>query len=325
MRGRVLPLVFALIGCAQRAPLPSAPVSSPPSATSSPVHATDTRAGVATVPFLVYDNRLLVQVMLNSVGPFTMIFDTAGTNTITPTVQRQLGLVAQGLEVTGTVGAVPTVHMHSVGLGSADISDQKFSVMNLERIRRTFHFAHLDGILGLEFLQGRRLRVDFSEQKLWIIEPGATAPVLTGAHVPLDWREGRPVIPGTIDGQPGKVALVTGERDNLTLNRKFARRTKLVARFRHRARLTTDVSLNGAVPGKITSLHEIELGPLKSDDVLARLPLSRHGFYARTDLAASAGTGLLKAYDFEFDFAHHELILAPRADFHELSTFTPVR
>src|SRR6266404_480418 len=83
-----------LTACASGSSHPAASITTtPPPAVKS----TDS-AVLATIPFTLHDNRLLVDVFLNGQGPFVMVFDTGGANTLTPEVQKVLELKSQGEE-----------------------------------------------------------------------------------------------------------------------------------------------------------------------------------------------------------------------------------
>src|SRR5665213_182463 len=137
-----------------------------------------------SVPFTLHDNRMLVDVFLNGQGPFVMVFDAGGANTLTPEVQKILDLKSQGQEYSENDGeksiSANSVHLKSVQAGDFKLADQKFLVINMTPIRKAFRFPHLDGVIGLEFLKMNRIRIDFDKQ---LIESISTAaPSLANAQ-----------------------------------------------------------------------------------------------------------------------------------------------
>lgn len=296
---------------------------------ASQTDATASPPGVITViPFTVHDNRILVNVMLNGKGPFVMIFDTGGANTITPTVQRQLGIISQGHDLMDedVVGKrrVKSVHVRTLTLGAYTLSDQKFEVVNLQRIRHAFQFPQLDGVIGFELLQRAKVRVDFDQQRLWVLQPSVPTTMAGARTVKFELKDDRPVIDGRINDQDAKILIDTGDRSNLTLFRKFAKSSQLSELFANREQLVTGVGISGPIPGKIASVQRVSLGGSEVTDILARLPMTRKGYFTREDLSASAGLGLLKGFNLEFDYKNQQLTLQPRVGYAEPSTFTPV-
>ena len=286
----------------------------------------DSSDKMATAPFTWHDNRLLVDVFLNGKGPFVMIFDVTGVNSLTPEVQRILELRSQGPEVNmdgGKPAVTNSVHLRSVQVGDFKLSEQKFQVQNLNLIRKTFRFAHLDGIIGHELLQQTKVRINFDRQVIEWINP--RAPMMTEAlALKFELVDQAPVIQGKINGQPARILIDTGDRSNLTLFHKFARTSKIEELFTARAPMVTGMGLGGPIPGKIASVQSVELGTTEVKDVLARLPLTKRGYFFASDISASVGMGVLKGFNMEFDVAHLSLGLQRRKNYSEESTFVPV-
>lgn len=282
---------------------------------------------ITTVPFLIHDNRILVNVSLNGKGPFVMIFDTGGSNIITPEVQALLQLPSQGMELTSGAGEksvdAESVHLKSVQLGKMTLDDQKFLVLNLNHIRQTFQFSHLDGVIGYEVLQRAKVRIDFDQQVLQLVEFGA--PSLAGAQtVDFEIHDQKSVIQGQVNDQPARLLIDTGDRSNLTLFRKFADSTKLADIFAKRREIITGMGVGGPIPGKLASIHAVKMGPIVVNDVLTRLPMTQKGYFFTSEVSASVGMGMLREFNLEFDYKSRRLSLQRRANFAETSTFLPV-
>ena len=47
---------------------------------------------MGSVPVVLHDNRIVADVQIDGKGPFKFIFDTGGTNVLTPEAARRLGL-----------------------------------------------------------------------------------------------------------------------------------------------------------------------------------------------------------------------------------------
>ena len=90
----------------------------------------------ATVPFTLINNHMYVKVMLNGKGPYELLFDTGGSNLVTPTVAAALGLKAAGAMQGGGVGAksedVGLAKVARMEIGDAYLDNQSFGVIALE-------------------------------------------------------------------------------------------------------------------------------------------------------------------------------------------------
>ena len=316
-------LLLFLSACAgsKIKPTPAVPlVVAPPAAA-----ATDPSGLITAMPFILHDNRMLVNVFLNGQGPFVMIFDTGAQNILTPEVQRILDLKSQGPEVVHSSehkAAANTVRLKSVQLGAYKLQDQRFGVVNLSSIRKTFHFPHLDGIIGFGLMQQVKVRLDFDINQVELFDEAA--PALAAAQLlKFEWLNDKPLIDGKINGQPAHILIDTGDRSNLTLFRKFAVSTKLADIFANRGEILTGMGLSGPIRGKVASLQSIDLGPTEVTDVLARLPMTKKGYFFSKQISASAGIGLLKNFNLEFDSKRQTLALSKRATTED-STFVPV-
>jgi len=310
-----LGLLVLLSGCAANSPKPASPPL-PQAASAKDV--------TGALPFTIHDNRLLVDVFLNGQGPFVMIFDAAGPSTMTPEVQKALDLRSQGFEFSldgESVSNAPVVHVNSVRAGDFQLNEQTFQVVNLAPIRRAFRFPHLDGIIGLEFVKQSRLRLDFDKDRIERIADAAPAPA--GA-VPFEVKDGRPMIDGKINGQPAKILIDTSDRSNLTLFRKFAADSQLEDLFSHHEKMVTGMGLNGPIHGQLASMQTVDLGVNEVSDVITRLPLTTSGYFFTPDISASAGIGMLKNYNIEFDYKKQVVALQRRKNFQESSSFVPI-
>lgn len=282
------------------------------------------RSQILSVPFLLHDNRILVEVRLDGKGPFTMIFDTGGANIITPSVQKALSLrtLSKGTETGAGEKEVEsgTVRIRKMRLGAFSLHNQAFEVLDLDAIKRAFGFKNLDGIVGLELLQQKQVTVNFDRMRLEVRD--FTTPLPNA--LPFELVGDKPVVEGSIAGIPAKIMIDTGDRSNLTLFRNFAEASGLAAKFAASQELITGMGVGGPIPGKVATVEKVALGPIVTERIVARLPTTKSGYFATSSLSGSLGIGWLKAFDLTFDYKNKRLSLVPRRDFVAQSQFTPV-
>lgn len=285
------------------------------------------KENILKIPFTLHDNRILVRVTINGKGPFVMIFDTGSPNVITPRAQTVLQLPSQGFEISELTGEIKTdvesVHIKTFQAGSFLLQEQKFIVTNLDHIQRTFRFPQLDGVVGFEWMQKAKVRIDFDQQTLQLLD--FDSPTLPNAQtVDFELHNQKSVIQGQIQGHPARLLIDTADRSNLTLFRKFAESSKLEERFARHRTIVTGMSVKGPIQGKLASINSVELGPLMVNDILARLPMTQKGYFFTNNISASVGLGLLREFNLEFDYKNKRLTMQRRLTYNETSTFVPV-
>jgi hypothetical protein len=84
------------------------------------------------------------------------------------------------------------------------------------------------------------------------------------------------------------------------------------------------VGVGGPIPGKIATIAKVELGEVTIQDVVARLPMTKTGLFATSELSASVGLGLLRGFNLEFDYQNGLMGLEARKKYKQQSTFVPV-
>jgi len=124
-----------------------------------------------SVPFTLFDNRMLIETTIDGDGPFMMIVDTGSTSvTITPWVAQRIGLRTRAAgSATGAGSAsvpVSVTRLSSVGIGSLHFAGLSAEVLDLLPIQRAIGFPRLDGIIGYDILRRLRVGVDMDANRL---------------------------------------------------------------------------------------------------------------------------------------------------------------
>lgn len=300
------------------------------SSLSSDFHFTKGRTET-TVPFTLFDNRIMVSATLNGKKPLTFIFDTGGSNIITPEVAESLGLATeQGDNVTGA--GEKSVKSRNVKITDCTIGDlvltnQNFRVVDFSEIRKRFNFKNLDGLLGYEVLQRAVATLDFERGTMTLTSPEAfISPQGYSAKIPFEIIDGDPVISGQICGIEGKILLDTGDRSAFTLFQKFADAHSLTGLYTGPV-LTTGYGIGGPISAKLGKIDTICLGRGNSNIelqmVMSRLPVMKGGSFATMDFAGSIGNEVLRHFNIVFNYVEKEVLLTKNRFFNEPYRFTP--
>jgi predicted aspartyl protease len=122
---------------------------------------------------------LLVPVRVNGAGPFPFVLDTGATLTcVDEALMEELSLPEQtgSFAVGGTIGGMGRmrlVGLDSIEVGTARATDLQACVLDLAPMRKAG--LEFRGLLGLNFLRGYRVTLDFSTEMLRL-DPPADSP-----------------------------------------------------------------------------------------------------------------------------------------------------
>lgn len=140
-----------------------------------------------------YD-RLTIPVTIGDKGPYDFVVDTGADRTVlSQSVADELGLPpGRQVLIQGITGAemAPTVQAPPINLGRITLNSLDLPVLPRERLG-------VDGLLGVDALQKRRLVMDFRERRLEILpgrEPSAGYSTPRDTYVPARDRFGRLVV-----------------------------------------------------------------------------------------------------------------------------------
>src|SRR6202035_139238 len=126
--------------------------------------------------------RILVPVMVNNQGPFLFVVDTGATRTVlTPQLVAVLGLHSVedgGVTMTGATGSavVLTAVVARVAAGDVVLENQQLPVAGALA-------TGIDGILGVDALEDKRVMVDFATGKIEIRKARHQRPLQGAAHL----------------------------------------------------------------------------------------------------------------------------------------------
>lgn len=250
-----------------------------------------------TVPFTLFDDRMLVRVSLDGAGPFIMIVDTGSSSlVVTPSVARHLKLFTRATgSVTGAgsgSAAASRTEVRTVAIGSLTFRDVAADVLDLSPIQRAIGFPRLDGVVGYDILRRLRLGVNMDDQRLTFSFPPLTAPK-TAASVRFTVNSDDLIqIPAAVDGVHGSFIVDTGDRSSLTLFKHFAQANNFYRDAPVR-NAVTGIGIGGPIYSDVLRTTVSLLGSTVSG-VVTRASRDRGGVFALGSDDASIGTGLLK-------------------------------
>lgn len=283
-------------------------------------------AASTTVPFTLFDNRILVDVTLDGEGPFAMIVDTgSGRLVISPSVAQRLDLPTRSAGAVTGAGSgssrLALTRVPSVGLGALVYRELPADVIDLSPIRRAIGFPRLDGVIGYSMLRDRRVGVDMDARRL-TISAGPLSVPKTAASVPFALRNDLINVAAAVDGVHGTFLVDTGDRWSLTLFRRFAEENDFYRDALAR-NVVTGMGVGGLVYGDVLRTTVSLFGQTVSG-VVTRASRDRGGVFATGPEDASIGNGLLKRFNIVYDYVERKMYAWPSHGFADSDPFRPL-
>ena len=143
-----------------------------PAEMSSPA---EVAPGEVTFELASGGSAIVVPVQIDAQGPFRFILDTGATLTCLDAgvakkigLERRTGVIGRGFGV-GTEGTVGMVAINRLEVGSAAAEDLTACTLDLQSLREAG--IEVDGLLGLNFLRGYRVTLDFERRALKLENP----------------------------------------------------------------------------------------------------------------------------------------------------------
>lgn len=159
--------------------------------------------------------RIIVSVMVNQRGPFQFALDTGANRTVlAPHLVTALGLHTDDGEpivMNGVTGAaqVPTVFVDRIAAGDLTLERQRFPVADALT-------NGIDGILGVDGLQGKQVKVDFVKRRIEIKSAHNERPMGGVTRIPAKLRFGRLMVTDAyVDNIRVKAVIDTGSEYTL--------------------------------------------------------------------------------------------------------------
>ncbi len=277
-----------------------------------------------TIPFKLINNHMYIEVKLNGHGPYEMLFDTGGSNSMTPTLAHSLGLKLEGaFQGRGAGDATLDVAVTSVDrieIGDAFLNRQTFASAPLESFGDVEGVPFM-GIVGYEIFKRFVVRTDYQARQVTLIEPAGFVYHGSGVRVPFQLKDTIPIVPGDIDGIPGTFQLDTGSRSTLDLMSPFIVRNNLVARYGATLQGVNGWGVGGSERSWIVRAHHFTLGGVSIDEPVVGLSQSTAGSGSEAYVAGNVGAGMLRKFNIVWDYRGNQIFFEPNKHYAEADIY----
>jgi predicted aspartyl protease len=271
-----------------------------------------------SVPFMLVNGHIYLQVRLDGKGPFRFLCDTGGANIVTPELARSLGLETAGTLQGRGVGEksedVGLTKIKSLEIGGATLSNQVFAVYPLMDLAKAEGLLP-QGLIGYEVFKRFVVTVDYEHRRLTLTLPSAFSYQGTGTVVPFRFNNHIPQVEGEIDGIPGRFDIDTGSRSSLTILAPFAEKHNLKEKYGAKIEAVTGWGVGGPARGWIVRTHVLKLGGVTVEGAVADLSVQKSGAFVDPYVAGNVGAGVLQRFNIVFDYGGQRLIFEPNANF----------
>lgn len=274
-----------------------------------------------TVPIMLGENHVYLDVMLNGKGPYHFIFDSGGANVVDPAVAKEIGALgagsAQGSGVGSSTESFSFANVKTLQVGDAVLTDQVFGVAP---VRMGFGMSAgrpVDGLIGWEVLARYVTTFDYAGKTVTLAMPGTTQPPANGHVVPFVFYGTQPQIACTIDGVPAECTIDTGARDTITFMAPFVTAHPQVMPAKLTANGVNGFGVGGPAMGKLGRVNSVGIGDLTLSNLVGDYSSQTQGAFAAPFVAANVGGNLLRRFTITFDYGNGTMTLVPDAAFNE--------
>jgi len=265
-------------------------------------------------------SHIVIVVRVNGSRPLHMIFDTGGSNVITPQAAKEIGLHGSGAIAGGGAGEQQVSFQLASGatlsIDKAMLPKQQFAIFALPQadVHETGRYA-IDGIVGYEVLKNFVVSVDYANKTMTLTDPAAFK--YAGGGTGIRFKSAQiPVIPVKVGGATGPFMVDTGNGfyntialPFVTANRISVERSTVVAQ--------SSGNIGGAVRSPLARLKSIQIGPYTIDRPVFEVTNTKHGALAGTAFAGNIGASILCRFDVTFDYGNGVMYLKPNANFNK--------
>lgn len=262
-----------------------------------------TAAVAASAPLEFADNRILVQSVVNG-KRLWLIVDTGATGIILASeAAHDLHLssaAAQSVRGAGAGSAhARTTRISDLRIGSYHTGPHDALIVDLSAIRTTFHFTHLNGVVGYDTLGARYVGFDMDARRIALSSQPLPKPAQARSvayHLSGDLL----TVDAAIDGAHGPAVIDTGDRFGFTVFKPFAQAHNFYNVSNSRRNVMTGIGLGGALYSDVFTSTIDALG-FSAQSVNTRAPVGRSGVFDSAREMGSIGGQLLRRYNLIFD------------------------
>lgn len=277
---------------------------------------------IATVPFVLFHNRVYLPVEANGHKTFEMVVDTgAAISGLSEESASAIQLPTSGKsKVTGNGESHPKIVLAknvTFRVGAAELLEKSVGVMSWEDLE-AHEGKRIPGFLGVNLFRRYVVVIDYPGKTLTLYDPRDFVYRGSGERIPL--RLGGAALFHAVIELPGHepmpcdLAIDSGTYSALRLNRPYVEKHHL---------LEPQVSgidsfgfgLGGEFPERLGRVSLLRIGSLELKEPVTSFSSAQRGATSTGSYDGTIGGALLSRFRVILDYPHKEMILEPASDF----------
>jgi hypothetical protein len=275
------------------------------------------------IPFKLIRNLVIVQLKINSAGPYNFIMDTGvGLMVITdPSLVDSISIPNKRTIIISGLGTGDNYEAFITSPLNVDIQGIKSNEVSAAILKKD-HFGlsgyagiPIHGLLGYEFFNKLAVKVDFEDSLITVTRPQHLRGFKRGIKIPITLEANKPYIKAAVtlnDGtkQEGKFIVDLGAGHALSLENVFDK-SIYSSNF---IQANLGIGLNGLISGYKGRIKRVELGRYKLNNVLTAFP-EDDTRTLRVKRDGNIGVDILKKFTIIFNYTDSAIYIKPNMNF----------
>ena len=258
------------------------------------------------IPFILEGGHIIVEAAIDGNSPRPFLFDTGGSNMITPDIARTLNAsVVRTARVAGIgpkVSNVEMIKVRRITIGAATLDEPIVIVLDIPNtIVDRGSRPRLAGLIGAELLARYAVTIDYTRRILTLHNPGFQ-PKAAAFSLPLGFSMSpdgltHPSIRAELDGLAGDFVLDTGSGGQVFVSQNFERAHAPLARYGKVLTYLAPGGIGGRVNVQLGLGKHLRIGPSTLSPPAVASPVDTAGMnQSQPSAAGIIGSAILAQF-----------------------------
>ena len=249
--------------------------------------------------------------------PLHFIFDTGGSNSLTPETAHELGLRGAGNVPVGDAGGTQVssqvATIRRLAIGGATLRNQTFAIVALPKSIADVSPAYrIDGLVGSEVLDAFVVSIDYVHHVMKLYDPASFHYRGIGTPVPFV-SDGQPLIAAALNGHRGLFLVDTGNPSASEVPGRFLRAHGMTSAIAHGIPMMTG-ALKSLFPTTLVRIRSLRIGTTTLHGIPFAVSETASGPLAARSYGGLLGEQVLSRFTVTLDYARSIIYFEPNAD-----------
>jgi len=273
---------------------------------------------IATIPFELVNNHIVLRVQVNNNRPLSFVLDTGDQYAvINLDTARALGLKLRGEVRVGGAGAQMAT--------GAFVQDASFTLPSFagfsQPVTLALPIGHLasrlgqdfDGIIGSEFIQQFVVELDYQAHMIRLHDKTKFSYTGPGESLPIQLDHGHPILEADVtpvgrESTKGRFVLDIGAGLSLALYSPFVKAHGLPGSDLKTIQSLGGLGAGGETTGRFGRISELKFGKFVIKSPITLFSEDKAGAFANASLAGNIGARVAMRFRLFFDYSRNRII-----------------